>query len=157
MTKVKVISLTAHRVGVNVPGLNFKREWLKRGASVDIDRNILEELMYDNGFRYMIDNGMLYIEDMATKIELGIEAPDTTAPTAIIALDEKMMKRYLSVLPYAEFEAKVSDLTREQVASLAQFAIDNKLIDFDKCELLKKLTGRNIIKAIELEKQDKED
>ena len=48
--KVKVVSTVKSRMGVKVPEMRFSRQWLKKGSAVMIDRDILEELMYDSGF-----------------------------------------------------------------------------------------------------------
>lgn len=67
MEKIKVISKHQGSISVNIPDLRFKREWPNKGASVPIEKETLEEMMYDSGFKYMIDTGMLYIEDLEVK------------------------------------------------------------------------------------------
>lgn len=155
--KIRVTNMTKGSIGVKVPALSFAREWMAQGSYFDIDEELLEELMYDPGFKYMIDQGMLYIEDMSTKQELGIEPPDATEPVNVIVLTDKERRRYMVNLSQEEFEEKVSKLTLEQVRLLADYAIDNRLADYDKAKVLKKICQKDVIQAIKLNDQAKEE
>lgn len=156
MEKVKVVSTVKSRLGVKVPEMRFSRQWLKKGSAVMIDRDILEELMYDSGFKYMIDSGMLYIEDMAVKKELGLEPEDAKAPVNIIVLSDKEMRHYMVTMPLAQFKEKVTELRKEQLETLVDFAVENRLADIDKAKYIKQLCGKDIVRAIQLNDLDKE-
>lgn len=155
--KVKVINMTNGKLSVFVPALNFQREWISKDNAITIDESIVQELMYDPGFRYMIEQGMLYIEDMEVKKEIGIEPEDATEPVNIIVLTDKERRRYLVNLSQKEFEEKVSKLSREQVRLLADYAIDNRIADFDKSKFLQKICGKDVIQAIRLNDESKEE
>ena len=155
--KVKVISMVEGRIGVNSAELRFAHQWLQKGSTVSIDRQTLEELMYDNGFRYMIESGMLYIEDMEVKKDLGLEPEDAEKPQNIIVLNDKQMRHYMVTMPLAEFKEKVAELKYEQILILADYAIKNRLGDFDKTNHIKKICGKDILRAIQLNELDKED
>ena len=157
MEKVKVTSMVDGRIGVNSAELRYSRQWLKKGSTVQIERDTLEELMYDNGFRYMIDSGMLYIEDLDVKKELGLEPEDTDKPVNIIPLTDKEMRHYMVSMAFGEFKEKIQNLKYEQIQTLADFAIKNRLADFDKAGHIKKICGKDIIRAIQLNDSDKED
>ena len=90
MALVKVINTLNHAVGVYIPELNFKRTWAKRGAIIKIDTDKLEEMMYDPGFNYMLEQGVLYVEDMEVKKELGLEPETATEPENIIVSINKI-------------------------------------------------------------------
>ena len=156
MEKVKVVSTVKSRMGVKVPEMRFSRQWLKKGSAVMIDRDILEELMYDSGFKYMIDSGMLYIEDMAVKKELGLEPEDAKEPVNIIVLSDKEMRHNMVTMPLAQFKEKVAELRKEQLETLVDFAIENRLADIDKAKYIKELCGKDIVRAIQLNDLDKE-
>lgn len=155
--KVKVINMTNGKLSVFVPALNFQREWISKDNAITIDESVVQELMYDPGFRYMIEQGMLYIEDMEVKKEIGIEPEDATEPVNIIVLTDKERRRYLVNLSQKEFEEKVSKLSREQVRLLADYAIDNRIADFDKSKFLQKICGKDVIQAIRLNDESKEE
>lgn len=156
MSTVNVINTTDSRLGVLVRELNFKREWLAKDAVVKIDKEILEQLMYDNGFRYMIETGMLYIEDMEVKQELGIEPEEVSEPVNVIVLTDKERRYYMVNLSLNDFKEKVNQLNYEQINQLADYAIKNRLADFDKARVIKELCGKDVIKAIQLNDADKE-
>ena len=154
MGLVKVINTLNHAVGVYIPELNFKRTWAKRGAIIKIDKDKLEEMMYDPGFSYMLEQGVLYIEDMEVKKELGLEPETAVEPENIVILNEKEQRAYMIKLTQEEFEEKVSKLSHEQIISLAEYAITNKLSDMNKCAYLKKLCGRDVIESIKNNSED---
>ena len=156
MEKIRVISKHQGPISVNISDLRFKREWPNKGASVLIEKETLEEMMYDSGFKYMIDTGMLYIEDLEVKKELGLEPEDATEPVNIIVLSDNDMKRMMTAMPQFEFDAKLKTLNYEQMLALADFAIKNELGDFGKCDAIKKACGKDILTAIKLNRDDKE-
>ena len=156
MEKIRVISKHQGPISVNISDLRFKREWPNKGASVLIEKEILEEMMYDSGFKYMIDTGMLHIEDLEVKKELGLEPEDATEPVNIIVLSDNDMKRMMTAMPQFEFDAKLKTLNYEQMLALADFAIKNELGDFGKCDAIKKACGKDILTAIKLNREDKE-
>ena len=156
MEKIRVISKHQGPISVNIPDLRFKREWPNKGSSIPIERETLEEMMYDNGFKYMIDTGMLYIEDLEVKKELGLEPEDAIEPVNIIVLSDNDMKRMMTAMPQFEFDAKLKTLNYEQMLALADFAIKNELGDFGKCDAIKKACGKDILTAIKLNREDKE-
>lgn len=156
MEKIRVISKHQGPVSVNIPDLRFRREWPNKGSSILIERETLEEMMYDSGFKYMIDTGMLYIEDLEVKKELGLEPEDATEPVNIIVLSDNDMKRMMTAMPQFEFDAKLKTLNYEQMLALADFAIKNELGDFGKCDAIKKACGKDILTAIKLNREDKE-
>ena len=155
--KVKVVNLVSSRVSINVPELRLSRSWEKKGAVKTIPFDQLEEAMYDPGVEAMFLEGILGIDALEVKQKLGLEPDDVKEPVNIIVLDDQQRKRYLTVMPLAEFKGKVQELPIEQVRELAQFAIDNEIVDFDKCEILKKIVNVDVVKSIELNKADAEE
>ena len=114
-------------------------------------------MTYDPGARYMLETGMLYIEDLEQKIELGLEPEGATEPENIIVLSENDMNRYMRHVPMAEFKEKMDHVSTEQVLALAQYAIKNQIVDLNKFNYIKNRVGIDCYKAIEMEMQDKED
>ena len=155
MEKVKVTNKVNTVLSVIVPEAQFRRDW-PIGATYELDKAVLEQLMWNNGFRYMVEKGMLYIEDMEEKKTLGLEPEDATEPKNIIVLSDADRRKYMVSLSQKDFEEKVKKLSMEQVRALVDYAIEHKTIDFDKCEFLKEVTGRDIITAVRLGKQNKE-
>ena len=156
MSKVNIVNTTRGSVFVEVREIPFRHDWTVQGAKFAVDHEVLEQLMYDKGFKYMIDTGMLYIEDMEEKKALGIEPEEAEEPVNVIVLTDKERRRYMVNLSLDEFKEKVRKLSYEQVTQLADYAVANRLADFDKAEFLKELCGRDILQAIRLSAQNKE-
>ena len=154
---VTVVSTVNGLVGIYLPDLRFKKEWTKKGQRQKIDKDLLQDIMYDPGSEYMFRTGMLYIEDMDIKKEIGLEPEDATEPVNIIVLDEKQLNRYLTVMPLHEFKENVKKLSIEQAKNLVDYAVQKETITFDKAEFLEKVTGLNAMSMIQLNRKNKED
>ena len=151
--KVKVISQYNGRCGIDNGDLHISRRWPARGSYVMFDKDVLEELMYDQCFKNMVEEGYLYIEDMDAKKELGIEKEDATTP-AIINLNDKELERYWKIMPLTQFKIEVKKLTKVQLDSLANYAIQHgDEGSIQKANYLTEISGRNILKGIEFQKQ----
>lgn len=158
MEKVKVKSMVMHKVSVSSADLRFSRTWPGYGAVVSIDREVLDELIYDVGFRNMLTSGILYIEDMQVKKDLGLEPETATEPQNIIVLTEKDKRYYMSSdLSLVGFKEKIKKLSMEQIYELCNYAINNKLLDVEKAKVLKEVCGRDIIAAVNLTAKNEEE
>jgi len=154
---VTVISTVNGVVGIYLPDLRFKKEWTRKGQRQKIDKDLLQDIMYDPGSEYMFRTGMLYIEDMDIKKEIGLEPEEATEPVNIIILDEQQLHRYLTVMPLHEFKENVKKLSIEQAKNLVDYAVQKETITFDKAEFLEKITGLNAMSMIQLNRKNKED
>lgn len=150
--KVMIKNMTNGRVVIKVPDLNFKRIWERKNAVKPVDFEILQQAFYDEGVEYLFKERMLYITDEKIRVELGLEDEENK----IIILDDNMKKRYLTVLPVNELKEKLKELTKEQILELADYAINNEIVNMEVKDLLKEYTGIDIIRAIELNRQMKE-
>lgn len=157
--KVMVKSESTGRLSINLPELQLKRIWEKKGTIRPISFEDLQQALYVPGVEYMFKEGMLSIESMQDKIDLGLEPEGTKedSPVNIIILNDSQKKRYLTVLPISEFKQELEKLPYEQINSLVDYAIEKELMDMDKCDILKEKTGIDIIKAIQLNRQAKEE
>ena len=149
--------MVASRVGINLPDLKLKRTWEKRGVVRPIPFEELEQALFEPGVEYMFKQGILAIDSMEDKIALGLEEEGTTTPTNIIVLTEAEMDRYWKVLPFIEFKQKLTGLPKEQIQNLVDHAIDKEYTDINKCEYIKEKMEIDIIRAIQLNRQAKEE
>ena len=130
MDKVKVTSMVKGIVGVSLPQLRFKREWPMMGATIPIDFEILQEAIFDPGFKHMLEQGILSIDDMEAKKKLGLEPDDAKEPENLFVLNEMQMVRLLKVAPFEEFEAALKKMSKFQLNTLANLAIDKEIADY---------------------------
>lgn len=156
MAKINVTSTAIGEVSVFQPSIPFRMSWPAKGSSRAIEEEIIEQLLYIPGFKRMIDAGVLYIEDMDAKKRLGIEPEDATEPVNVIVLSDQDKNKYLKMYSVDKFKEEIKKLSYEQLIDLADYAIENKIADFDKSEVLEKACGKNIIKGIQLARQNKE-
>lgn len=155
--KVKIKSLVNGTVGIRSDELRINRTWEKKGAVKPIDLEVLEELIYDPGVEYMFKEGILGIDDLEVKKKLGLEPEDADQPVNIIIFDDAKMDRLMKAMPFFEFKQEVKKAPYEQIRNLVDYSIQKEYTNFEKCEFLKEMTGTDIIKAIQLNRQDKED
>lgn len=154
--KVKVISAVDGRCVINNRDLSIKRQWQGRGSSVVFTKEQIEQLMYDPAFSNMVREGYLYIEDMEVKKEIGVEPEDAASPTLIL-MDDKTLDRFWRLMPLSQFKVEVKNLTKAQLSMLADYAIKHGNDgSIDKANYLSSISGYQILKGIELEKQSKE-
>lgn len=154
--KVKVKSLVNGRIRIFLPDLKLNVRWERKGQTRMIDFETLQEAIYDYGTEYMFKEGMLGIEDMETKIALGLEPEGATEPQLIKVLNDDQMKRMMTVMPIFEFKEEIKTVPREQVLNLVDYAVEHEYSDINKCDVLKEMTGIDIISAIRLNREDKE-
>ena len=57
-------------------------------------------------------------------------------------------------MPMVDFRQKVKELPQEQLVELAEYAIEHEIADFDKSDLLFKLTNIDVMGAIKLNRDN---
>ena len=155
--KVMIENLSSGRVLLKVKDLNLRRIFERKGAKKPVDFEILQQALYDPGVEYLFTEGILGISDMEQKKALGLEPEDAVEPQNIIVLTDNQKKRLLTVAPISELKETVKKLHREQLQDLAEFAVNNELVDMERCEILKKCTQIDVINAVRLNRQAKEE
>lgn len=136
------------KVGVKDISTGLNRVWQRRGQVMGIPFEIVEQLLWQDGFRNMIDQGILYIENMKDKQDLGLESADATVPENIIVLTDKEIEYLLKEAKIDEFKKRLTEIPDTQIDLLIDYAINHKIVDSVKCTILKKITQRDILKAI---------
>lgn len=155
LTKGTVTNTTNHSVLIQLPESKFRRTWQKE-SSIKVDLEILREAIYDTGFKAFIDEGVLFIEEKEIRVELGLEEEDSEKPFITI-LKPAQMTRLIKAATIEEFKTTLTEITKEQALSLVDMAIKDKSISMDKLMALKEKTGIDVMKAIDLERQNEED
>ena len=151
---VNIKSTVKALVSINVPTLNLRRSWPKKGAIQKIPFDILEQAYFEPGVEYLFKTGVLYIEDMEVKRALGLEDPEAEAPTAIIDLTDDYMKKLLTATPLKDFREEVEKLSHEQIKELVQFAVEIGVTDYHRSKLLQEKTGFDVMKAAIAHKEE---
>lgn len=149
--KITVISNSKSIVSIFVPELKLKRTWNKKGAKVNIDKDVLEEAMYNPGVEYMFKTGILYIDEMEDKIALGLEPEGATKPENIIILTDDEKKEWMSSKKQSwELKAMLEKLSYEGKKDFCDFVIENELMDGKKSTVIKEVCGIDTIRSIQM-------
>ena len=154
--KVMVTSMVSGRIGLVLPNLRMNKVWPQKGTKLPVEKDVLREAIYEPGVEYMFKKGILFIEDMDFKIELGLEEEGTKMPTNIIPMDEKYMNRLMRLMPLGEMRAAVSKLSDDQKRELADYASNQNDVSMDRVAVLKELTGIDILRVIDFKRQKEE-
>lgn len=148
--KVMVTSMVGGTISVSA--LNH-RVWNKKGQKLPINKDVLREAIYEPGVEYMFKNGILYIEDMDFKIELGLEAEGTKAPTQILPMDDKYLNRVLKLMPVVDMKKAIDEMSLVQRQELVDYAVKQNDVQLDRLDIISKKCNVDILKAIELNRQ----
>lgn len=155
MEKIRTVvvqNMIQGNVSIKRPEFGLNKVWSGFGQSMRVPFESLEQGLWDPAIRNMFSSGILYIENLQDKIDLGLEPADVSEPVNIILLDAKKMETLLKSTPLPVFKKEVSELTKLQVDNLIAYAIEHKIIDIEKSKFLKELTGgKDILKGISRE------
>lgn len=135
-------------------GLNIR--WRAIGQPMRVPFDALEQALWEQGVRRMFDSGILYIDSMQDKIDLGLEPADATEPVNIIVFSESDMAKLMQEAPFDEFKKKMLQVPRMQVDNLIEYAIHNEIVDMAKIDFLKKLTGQDVLAGIKRKRDMRE-
>lgn len=148
--KVMVTSMVGGTVSASA--LEHK-VWNKKGQKLPVSKNVLREAIYEPGVEYMIKKGILYIEDMDFKIELGLESEGAKAPIEIIPVDDKYLNRVLRLMPVSEMKAAIDRMSIIQKQELVDYASKQNDIQLDRLAIVSDKCNVDILKTIELNRQ----
>ena len=148
--KVMVTSM----VGGTISAASLEhRVWNKKGQKLPVSKDVLREAIYEPGIEYMFKKGILYIDDMEMKIELGLEAPGTTIPTEVLPVDDKYLNRVLRLMPISEMKAAIDKMSIVQKQELVDYASKQNDIQLDRLAIVSDKCNVDILKTIELNRQ----
>lgn len=145
--KVTVKSMVNYSVGLNIPDLRFKRDFTKEGETKTIDFDTLFEGVTSLGVRTLFDEGILYIENKQDRIDLGLE--EEGQPERFRILNRGQILKLLKVDPVSKLQETLETLPREQINRIAEVAIEEKFTDFEKCNVIKKFCGIDVISSVQ--------
>lgn len=140
---------------ISVLSLN-RRVWSKKGQKLPISKDTLREAIYNPGVEYMFKNGILYIDDMDFKIELGLEPEGAKTPTQIIPMDDKYLNRVLKLMPISEMKKVIDSMTSVQKQELVDYATRQNDVALDRIRVVSEKCGVDVLKSIELNRQKEE-
>lgn len=153
---VVVKNMVNATVSIVNPQYGINRRWSKKGQVMNIPFELLEQCLWEGGIRKMFDNGILYIESLQDKIDLGLEPADATEPVNIIVLNDEDMEKLWKDISIEDFKKKIGNLSRTQVDNLIEYAVRNEIVEMEKIDFLKKVTKKDVLAGISRKRQIRE-
>lgn len=153
--KVKIISYAGDPIRINLPELRVNRLFEKHGQSFLFDADTVEEMFYYPSVEKLFTTGLFYLDNKELRIKLGLEEENgTVAETVTAPVSDTSILTYLKAKPINEFKKYVETLPIEQQLRFVDVAVKNKIVDYEKSMLLKELTGKDIMKVIQLNEEE---
>ena len=153
--KVFIKNLTSHTVGFQC--VNFPVHYdLNAGQVLPVKWEHIEDTVYDKGFRYMLDNGILKIDPKTENYDKVMEELGLVEVKKKIeeSLSYDEIKKMLSVTPlainYGIIKKKLEEGSEEFKKSVATAAVELNIRDYTLNGIIKKHTGIDVIKTLEL-------
>jgi hypothetical protein len=144
---VMVRSASDWTLVVNVPHLSLHRLWTKRGQKFPIERSVLLQAYYSPAVETLFREGALITDDQDFLREVGLL--DENEKSVVYELTENMKHRIIKLMPLSEVKKELAKMSHGQLEELADYAIMNYTeLMMDRVDLLSKVTGKNIEKAI---------
>lgn len=155
--KIKVISMVPYIVGLIIPDYRINKKFTQEGQVALIEEEALAEALYNPGTARLFSHGILKIEGSEDfKLSAGLAEinDEKKVVDTVVTLNTSQMLALLKTKTLEEFKETVKKLSTEQLNLLAGLAVSNKVTDYDKCKILRQLTGKDIIKTISLNEDE---
>ena len=145
---IMVTSASDFTLVVNVPEIPLHKTWKKRGAKYPIDRKVLLQAYYNPAVETLFREGMLTTNDVEFLKEVGLIEEDGTEN--VVVLTDVLLNRLVKLMPIAEVKIELTKLSHTQLEELANYAIEHYTdLQMDRIDLFSKVTGKNLMKAID--------
>lgn len=152
--RVKITSKIKGVVIISDPNIPFRREWSKKGQIQSIPMDILQDLIYQEGVHELFAQGVLYIDSQEDRVELGLETAGIVPDVQMYT--ENQMLGALIGTP-ADIEKMIKKLPKAQIEEFVELAVDKEITDMAKVDVIKKYTGKDVIKLVQYNRQLKEE
>lgn len=145
---VYVTSASDHTLVMFVPEMHLSKTWTKRGQRYPFTRDQLIEAYYNPAIEYLFKEGLLVTDDKEFLKAVGLMTEEEE--TSIVNLTPDLLNRMIKLMPISDLKAHAAKLSRTQLTELGEYAVHHYTdLKLDRIDLLSKITGKNILKAIE--------
>lgn len=145
---IYVSSASDHTLIMFIPEMNLSKTWTKRGQRYPFTREQLIQAYYNPSVEYMFKQGLLVTEDKEFLQAVGLMEEDGTME--VISLTPDLLNRMIKLMPVADVKLHAAKLSHTQLNELGEYAVAHyQDLKLDRIDLLSKLTGKNLLKAIE--------
>ena len=153
---IKIRSTTDTTVSLYDPTIPVRKTFEKKGAVAIIEKDKLIQMYFNSDLEAAMRAGLLIIEDKDFLYEVGY-ITEKEQENNQLELTVGFMKRCIGAMPLTELTMNIKKMSRHQIQELVEYAIQNNTeLRMDRIELLNKVSGKDILKAVELLKADQE-
>lgn len=146
--KVTVKSMANYPVSLYIEDLKFKRSFENEGETKAIEFETLSEGLSSNGVRTLFEEGILIIENQKDRIDLGLQEGEADEERFKV-LNHGQILKLLRVDSTVKLGETLKILPREQILRIADIAIREKITDYERCMLIKKYCGVDVITSVQ--------
>lgn len=153
--KVKITSCTNNATRIKIPELRVNRLFEKEGQSFLFDAEVIEEMFYYPAIEKAFKEGLFSIDDKELRIKLELEEEDGTVSQEVTApISNSTILAYLNAKSVSEFKEYFDNLPMSQKIRFADMAIEKKIVNYEKCQIIKDATGKDIMQIIQLNEEE---
>ena len=153
---VYVTSASTHIVVMHIPEMMISKTWTKRGQKYPFDFEQLVQAYYNPSVEYLFKEGLLTTDNKDFLKQVGLM--DSEDNSSVVELSEALLGRLIKHMPIAELKKTLPTLSHTQLNELGEYAVEHyKELDLGRVDILTKVTGKDILKAIENYKKAQEE
>lgn len=153
---ITVTSMCNSTIIIYEPELQLKKTWPKIGSRQIVDRDTLIRAFYEPSVEFLFKEGILTTDDKQFLKETGLMTEEDVP--VVVQVSESFFNRMIKLMPFSEFKTELGKLTKTQISDLSEYAIEHyQDLKMDRIDILSKISGKNILKAIENYKSAQED
>lgn len=151
--RVQVKSAINGTIVLSNMDLRFRREWNKKGQINSIPFEILQDMIYEDGTMSLFKDGILEIPDQEIRIELGLEERGVTPEKHSLTDNQMLGALYGSP---ADIAKAINTLPSAQIDDFVNLAVEKEVTDMAKVDIIKKMTGKDVLALVKFNRQVKE-
>lgn len=155
--KVLIQKLSRGRTSIVQPELRLRVTWETKGTKRMVSLESLKEALFLPGIERLFKEGHLYPVNKEDRIALGLEEEAVEAEEKMTILTDEQRHYYLTTATALELKELLPTLSPVQIDLLVEYAVNNKLGNIAKSDIIKRFCGKDIMKITQFKRAQEED
>lgn len=147
MSKATIKNISRFEISISLPNVRFRRT-LKPKQGFVAAEEVLDDFTFDSGCRTLVKNGYLAVISEDEAVTASIDAPEQK--TAQDVNIEDLLKNKTA----KELKEVLADATEGLKDSIAKSAIDLKIADPARSQVIKMYCGVDVLQALALQNKE---
>lgn len=145
---IKVKNISTNDVYVIARDMKFRRK-LAPGREIGLEKDVYDELTFDNGFEKFVRNGILRVSGVNEN-----ESEVIASPFEVLSADE--IKKIFEEKDYVKFTKTIQNASPATKDSIVELAVKMRVTDNAFVALINKYCNINLVEAIANQAQAEE-